>query len=102
MAGDAAWIRSFLSEIGHMIDGPIILQEDNTGAKKWSEDSSLNKNKRHIRIAFHYVRQEVEAGHIKVEYVESAQNPADGLTKALDKTAFKHFVELLALGNGSF
>ena len=100
MAGDAAWIRSFLSEIGHMIDGPIHLLEDNTGAKKWSEDSSLNKNKRHIRIAFHYVRQEVDVGHIKVDYIESAENPADGLTKGLDKAKFAYFVKLLGLDGG--
>lgn len=57
----------------------------------------MNKQKRHIRKDFHYVRQEVAAGHIKMKYVKSKENPADGFTKALGGPDHAEFVKLLNL-----
>ena len=45
----------------------------------------------------HWLRQEVQAGWISVEYTESAQMIADGLTKALTNNSFKRFVEQMNL-----
>lgn len=97
IAGDLAWIRAFLEEIDQMPPEPITLLCDNTGAIAWSKNTAMNKQKRHIRIAFHYVRQEVLAGHIKPVYVKSEENPADGLTKNLDRGKHNTFRDLIGL-----
>lgn len=91
-AAEAAGIRNFLQELGLMPEGPITLLEDNTGALKWAEETAMSKKKRHIRIDHHYVRQEVSDGHIKVQYIKTGENPADGFTKPLDREAFGEFV----------
>ncbi|RYP46575.1 hypothetical protein DL769_011380 [Monosporascus sp. CRB-8-3] len=96
-ATEAASVRIFLEELGLMPKGPITVLEDNNGAKKWAEESAMSRKKRHIRVEHHYIRQEVQEGRIKVKYVESAENPADGFTKPLDKTTHDKFVTNLGL-----
>jgi hypothetical protein len=68
--------------------------EDNTGAINWAYDSTIKKRRRHIYVAYNYVRQEVEDGHIEMKYVESAQNPADGFTKPLSGPDHTKFVKM--------
>jgi hypothetical protein len=38
---------------------------------------------RHIDIHRHWLRQEVQEGKIKIDWLATAEMPADGLTKAL-------------------
>lgn len=94
-AAEAAGIRNFLTELGVMPDGPITLLEDNTGALKWAEEIAMLKKKRYIRVDYHYIRQEVDEGNVRVEYVPSSENLADGFTKALERGPYKEFVRML-------
>jgi len=61
------------------------------------EIAQLKTKLRHVDIHNHWLRQEVQAGAIRVEYTESAQMIADGLTKALTNNSFERFVEQMNL-----
>lgn len=50
---------------------------------------------RHIRVAVAYVKDLISKGVIEVNKVESANNVADILTKALGKTKFEFFRNML-------
>lgn len=41
------------------------------------------RNVKHVGIKYHYVREAVQSGEVKVKYTPSNENRADGLTKAL-------------------
>lgn len=45
--------------------------------------------KRHVRVACNYVRQEVDSGHVTIEYVASQGNPVDGFTRPLERPKFE-------------
>jgi hypothetical protein len=45
----------------------------------------LNTLLKHIDIHNHWLRQEVQAGHIRVEWIASEHMITDGLTKALPR-----------------
>ncbi|RYP16758.1 hypothetical protein DL765_004935 [Monosporascus sp. GIB2] len=96
-AAEAAGIRNFLTELKLMPKGPIPILEDNTSALKWVTKTQMTRRKRHIRLEYHYVRQEVQEGNISFQYVKSKDNPADGLTKPLDRADFERFVANLGL-----
>jgi hypothetical protein len=49
----------------------------------------------------HWLRQEVQAKRIRVDYVPSGDMLADGLTKPLLNTSFDQFVQQLGLVNVS-
>jgi hypothetical protein len=51
---------------------------------------------RHVDIKQHWLRQEIQAGRLRVHYVPTAQMPADGFTKALP--AQRHAIFLKQLG----
>jgi hypothetical protein len=59
------------------------------------EDTSMNKEKKHIRLHYHYVRQEVMCGNIRLKWVSGKENPADGLTKPLGAEEHEKFRFLL-------
>ncbi|KAI9035026.1 reverse transcriptase, partial [Aspergillus affinis] len=62
-----------------------------------SEDSSLPTRLRHIDIHQHWLRQEVQNGQIAVEWVATANMPADGLTKILPIQKHRNFMKMLNL-----
>ncbi|KAI1006505.1 hypothetical protein K3495_g1716 [Podosphaera aphanis] len=63
---DCAWIRNFLTELGHMPNDPIPILEDNTGAMKWSVDNAMTSGRRHVCIEYHYIVQEVRSKNIEI------------------------------------
>jgi hypothetical protein len=51
---------------------------------------------RHIRIEFHFIRDAIKRHDVFLEYVPSADNPADMMTKPLRGPAFvRHRAALL-------
>ncbi|KAI0995048.1 hypothetical protein K3495_g13133, partial [Podosphaera aphanis] len=74
-AKDCAWIRSFLTELGEMSAGPIPILEDNTGAIKWAANNGMSSGRRHIRVQYHYIKQEVRDGNVYVRQIKSEDNP---------------------------
>ena len=62
-----------------------------------SELPRLRTALRHVDIHSNWARQEVQNKTFTVNYLRTDKMPADGLTKALPKSKFKLFVELLGL-----
>jgi len=52
---------------------------------------------RHVDIKHHWLRQEIQAGRIKIDWVPTNEMPADGLTKALSIQQHEKFVKQLGL-----
>lgn len=99
-AKDCAWILSFLSKLGVMPDGPIPILEDNTGAIKWATSDGMTLGRRHIRVNYHYIVQEIRDLNIAIQQIKSRNNPADGLTKTLSADLFRRFTGQLGLMDG--
>ena len=59
----------------------------------------LNTKLRHVDIHQHWLRQQVQDGRIKLQWVPTADMPADGLTKALLRQKNEEFVRQLNLVN---
>jgi hypothetical protein len=57
----------------------------------------LETRLRHIDIQQHWLRQEVQEKRLHVEWLPTAQMPADGLTKALTRQKHDAFVKHLGL-----
>ena len=57
----------------------------------------FNTKLRHIDIHHHWLRQEVQEGRIKIDWMPTASMAADGLTKALLCQKHEAFIEQLNL-----
>ena len=62
-----------------------------------SEIPQLTTRLKHVDIRQHWLRQEVSNGRLDVQYLPTADMPADGLTKALPPQKFRNFVQQLGL-----
>jgi hypothetical protein len=79
-------IRELLKELKLNVP-PTPVLTDSTSAISLVEHST--KRTRHVRLRYHNVRSCHEAGEIKVSKINTKLNPADCLTKALDKNTLE-------------
>ena len=42
------------------------------------------RRSKHIDICYHYIRDEILQGHVRLSHIDSASNLADGFTKPLN------------------
>ena len=52
---------------------------------------------RHVDIYNYQVRQEAKKGNFEVKYLSITDMPVDGLTKALDRGKYAHFIDQIDL-----
>ena len=50
---------------------------------------------KHIDIRHHFLKQHVAKGDVRLQYLPTAQQPADALTKAVDKIKVSLFSQLM-------
>ena len=62
-----------------------------------SEIPRLETRLRHVDISQCWLRQEVQLGHINVDYIPTARMVADGLTKVLPPQKHAVFIQQLGL-----
>jgi hypothetical protein len=60
---------------------PIIIKTYNIGAIFMAENSSTGVRTRHVDTRYHFIREFIEDGFIKVIFVRSVENDADIFTK---------------------
>jgi hypothetical protein len=60
---------------------PVIVRVDNVGAIFMAENVTMSGRTKHVDIRYHYVREFVEEGFVKIILVRTADNYADQFTK---------------------
>ena len=95
VAGDGVkeplFVRAVLSFIAAETCGAsITFYEDNQGTKALIENPTSSARSKHIDVRFHFIRELFKACKSSVEYVASAEQHADILTKALSRTNFRY------------
>jgi hypothetical protein len=96
-AKEATWLQMLLKELG-VEHGPIELRCDNQSAHKLAEKKSkLNLKTKHVKLAWHYVKEAIREQDVCVAFVRTGQQDADMLTKALDGPKFKDNRERIGL-----
>ena len=88
---EALFVRAVLSFIAPETSGASIkVLEDNQGAKALIENPLSSAKSKHIDVRFHFIRVLFRTRKIVVEYVKSAEQHADILTKALSRASFQY------------
>jgi hypothetical protein len=72
---------------------------DNLGATFLTANPMFHARTKHIEIDFHFVREKVSAGALKVRFISSRDQLADIFTKALSRDVFDHLKYELCLAS---
>ena len=70
---------------------------DKQSCVKLSENRVFHDKSKHIEIKYHYVRDMVQRGAVKLQYVAKEEQIADVLTKPLARLKFEYFRERLGV-----
>ncbi|GJU60600.1 retrovirus-related pol polyprotein from transposon TNT 1-94 [Tanacetum coccineum] len=91
----ALWMKQALIDYDVRLDDVPIMC-DNKGAIDLSKNPMQHSRTKHIEIRHHFLRDNVQKGHISIEKVPSVDNITDILTKPLKRESFNY----LRLGLG--
>jgi hypothetical protein len=101
-AKQGQWIAQVLRDMGYpqyVAKNGVTVETrgDNQGALALIKNPHLHERSKHIDIAHHHIRDLHEKNRIHIEYVNTEDMVADGLTKPLSKPGFKKFVRMVGL-----
>ncbi|GJY33913.1 hypothetical protein Tco_0418382 [Tanacetum coccineum] len=84
-AMEAIWIRKFISGLGVIpnIDRPMDIYCDNTGAITIADEPGVQKGAKHFRRKYHFIREVIQEGNIRILKVHTDNNLVDPFTKPM-------------------
>ncbi|GJT26093.1 retrovirus-related pol polyprotein from transposon TNT 1-94 [Tanacetum coccineum] len=85
----ALWMKQALIDYDVRLDDVPIMC-DNKGVIDLSKNPVQHSRTKHIEIRHHFLRDNVQKGHISIEKVSSVDNIADILTKPLKRESFNY------------
>ena len=92
---EAVWLRKLLSDLfGGKLDS-MIIHCDNQSCIKLSENSVFHDKSKHI------IRDLVQRGIVKLQYIHTDEQIADILTKPLTTTKFVYFRDQLGMAENT-
>ena len=80
---EVMWVHKFLDELGISRPKAACLWCDDIGAKYLSENLVFHARTKHIKIDYHFVREQVNLKQLDVRFICSVDQVANGFTKPL-------------------
>src|SRR5436853_53335 len=82
-AKEGVWIKKFITELGVVpsIADPADVYCDNNGAIAQAKEPGSHQRSKHILRRFHFIREIIDRGDVKICRVPTDDNIADPLTK---------------------
>lgn len=87
-ACQCVWMRAVLEKIGHAQKQSTTIMRDNSSTIKLSKNPVMHGRCKHIRVRFHFLRDLVNDGEVKLVHCGSNDQVADILTKPLKLDSF--------------
>jgi len=92
---EAVWLRKLATDLSIDVSEATLIRQDNNGAKALAEDIVFHKRSKHIDTRYHYVRELVENGMIRLDHTPGTDLAADVFTKALPKATLQRHIDTL-------
>ena len=81
---EVLWPRAMLKDMGHEQVRGTQVWEDNQGAIALANNAGHYARTDHVDIRHHFIRENVQDGILKIDYIDTKNKLADMLTKALE------------------
>jgi hypothetical protein len=87
---EAIWLRNLLTGLFDLEMEVTVILCDNQSYIKMMNNPVFHDNSKHIEIQYHYIRDMVQRGVVKLQYVGTNEQVADVLTKPLSRVKFEY------------
>ena len=98
---EAIWLQTLLHELQLKVSLPTNIFCDNRSAIHLAEEAGWCEHSKHIDIKFHYIRELIEGGVVKLNWTDSASELADIFTKPLPLIAHDRHTRSLGVARAS-
>ncbi|KAK2987221.1 hypothetical protein RJ640_022253 [Escallonia rubra] len=98
---ETLWVTNHLHELGITLPQPPTLFCDNTGATYLCANPIFHSRMKHIALDYHFVRECVTNDSLRVHHINTKDQLADILTKALNRQQFLHLRAKIGVTNGA-
>lgn len=88
-ASELRWICSLLTELGIHIPVTPVVYCDNVGATYLCANPVFHSRMKHVALDYHFIRDSVQSGALRVAHVSTHDQLADALTKPLPRARFQ-------------
>jgi len=95
VAQENAYLRALLSGFDRSPLGPTCVWEDTTTCILMSENPVNRDRSSHVNVKFHFLRERVRAGEIKLYKCWGPLNVAEALTKSLPRPVFHKYAPFM-------
>lgn len=87
-AAELRWVCSLLTELGVTLPHTPVVYCDNVGATYLCANPVFHSRMKHLALDYHFIRDNVSSGALRVSHVSTHDQLADALTKPLSRTRF--------------
>lgn len=94
---EGIWLGNLLSELRLRSSSPIPLHVDNEGAEALAKNPEHHTRTKHIDARYHFIRECVNLGKLKVRHVSTKDMVADMLTKPLSHVMLARHRDLFGI-----
>ena len=88
-AAELNWVCFILTDLGVQLKTIPVIYCDNVGATQLCSNPIFHSRMKHVAIDFHFIRDQVQSGSLRVAHVSSKDQLADALTKPLPRSTFQ-------------
>eukprot|EP00253_Pinus_taeda_P011309 PITA_11309 len=99
---EAIWLRNMFFGLFGQPLRPSVIYCDNQGCIKLTENPVFHDSSKHIGIKYHFIRDYVQRGAVKLEYISIDEQVADILTKALPWGKHLYFRDKMGVVRNTF
>ena len=100
-AAELRWICSLLTELGVVLPQQPVIYCDNVGATNLCSNLVFHSRMKHVALDYHFIREQVQNGLLRVAHVSSKDQLADALTKPLPRHQFQFLRTKIGLSSWS-
>jgi hypothetical protein len=94
---EAVWLRKLLSGLFGLGLEATCIWCDNKSCMKLSENPVFHDRSKHIEIRYYYIRDMVQRGAVRLQFVTTEDQVLDVFTKPLSRTKFEYFRDKLGV-----
>jgi hypothetical protein len=94
---ESIWLQKFLTCLFDLEMEATVTLCDNQSCIKMTKNPVFHDKSKHIEIRYHYIRDMVHRGVVKLQYVGTDEQVADLLTKPLSRVKFELFRDKLGI-----
>jgi hypothetical protein len=98
---ETIWLRKLLAGLFGQELKPTVIHRDNQSCIKLSKNLVFHDRSKHSEIKYHFIRDRVQKGVVKLQHISTDEQIADILTKPLVKGEFVYFRDKLMVENTS-